>query len=64
MHPLMHFGWIYAAMATLLGVGFIWKATVALCKGTRETAYNLFLYSIFYLVTLFVGMMIDTLLLK
>lgn len=59
--PLQPCGWIYGSMAIILGVVFIWKAVVTWWTGTRDAAYKLFGYSIFYLLALFISMMIDAL---
>tara|TARA_B100000315_G_C14327614_1_gene473779 strand:- start:93 stop:695 length:603 start_codon:yes stop_codon:yes gene_type:complete len=62
--PLHYCGWVYGSLAIILGIGFIWNSTSTWWVKTAQAAYNLFRYSTFYLLTLFIGMMIDALFLK
>jgi protoheme IX farnesyltransferase len=55
------FGWTYLAAALVLGGAFIALA-VALCRGaTRARAARLFHFSLVYLATLFVAMVVEVL---
>jgi protoheme IX farnesyltransferase len=56
-------GWLYAAVAAVLGARFIWLA-IALLRSPddRAAARRMFLYSLLYLALLFVAMGVDSLL--
>ena len=54
-------GWLYAAIAALLGARFIWLALRLLrAPDDRVAARRTFLYSLLYLALLFVAMGVDT----
>ncbi len=54
-------GWLYAAIAALLGARFIWLAVLLVrAPEDRATARRTFLYSLLYLALLFVAMGVDS----
>ena len=53
-------GWLYLAMATLLGGVFIAQSWRLRRDSTTRNAKNLYLYSLLYLALLFVAMMVDS----
>lgn len=58
---LVNFGWIYFATASILGTTFIWKSFQAKNNGGRELAWRLFRFSILYLFSLFLALIVETL---
>jgi heme O synthase-like polyprenyltransferase len=54
-------GLLLAAIALLLGAGFLWKALRARRLATVAAARDVFAYSIVYLFVLFLGMIADAL---
>ncbi len=58
---LVNFGWIYLTTAIILGTTFIWKSFQARKNGDRESARGLFRFSIFYLLSLFLALISETL---
>lgn len=60
--PLGATGWVYAAAALILGSIFLKKAWILLqSPSDRDLAKDLFKYSIFYMMLLSAGMVIDSL---
>ncbi len=58
--PLLHTGGlVFALMALGLGVVFLWKAMRARRAGTVQSAWDVFGYSIVYLLVLFLGIIAD-----
>lgn len=55
-------GWLYLAVAVILGALFIYRAWRLLTDDSREKARQLYLYSLLYLALLFGGIMIDSVL--
>lgn len=58
VHPV---GWLYLGSATLLGVLFIWFAWRLLRAKTDRAGWQLFGFSIFYVLVLFLILMLDVL---
>ncbi|MGI9451835.1 MAG: UbiA family prenyltransferase, partial [Geminicoccaceae bacterium] len=52
-------GWLYAAIATGLGIGFIAHAARLWQDGTQRSATKTFRFSIFYLFGIFGGLVAD-----
>ena len=52
-------GWLYAIIATGLGVGFIAHAVRLWRDGTQRSATKTFRFSIFYLFGVFGGLVVD-----
>lgn len=56
--PAAGLGWLYAAAAVALGVGFL-RRTWSLWRGRGETAWSVYRYSLAYLALLFGAMVAD-----
>ena len=52
-------GWLYLLAASGLGGVFIWRAHVLLARPSEAGARRLFLFSILYLLGLFVAIFLD-----
>ena len=59
--PFLHAGGVvFAAVATLLGILFLWKAVRARRAATTRSAWDVFGYSILYLFLFFLGVIADS----
>lgn len=62
VYPLHAMGWVYAAIAFLLGGGFVYKAwKLVQTPSDLMVARSVFKYSILYLMLLYAGMALDSL---
>jgi len=52
-------GWIYLVSAVLLGGYFLYKVLVLIYAEKEKTAISTFVYSINYLMLLFIAMVVD-----
>jgi protoheme IX farnesyltransferase len=56
-------GWIYLAVAAILGAGFVYRAWRLRVEESPAAAMSVFKYSIYYLALLFITMAVDRLVL-